>query len=950
MLFVELLEQLGLSRKDIQMTINEPFSTLCQKEVEDISLSAQAVTKNCIFAAVKGTQKDGADFIDTAVQNGAIAVLTDRSNIQAPVPLIVVDNVAHAAARAADLLYPTPNLKKIAVTGTNGKTSTVYFVREILNSIGYCAASLGTLGIESPVLKTGGSMTTPDCVTLHRSLKKLADKGVEFVAMEASSHGLAQGRLDGISFLGSGFTNLTRDHLDYHGTMENYFAAKIRLFSERTDLNGTVVLNADVPEFQTLEAIAQKRNIRVFSYGIKGKTLRLISQRSTPGGQDVVFNVLGKKYAVSLNVFGDFQVMNILCSAGLCLAAGIPVKQVMNALPQLKAPEGRMEMVVQINSARVFVDYAHTPDALERVLKSLRAHTDKRLICVFGCGGNRDTGKRAQMGEIASRLADVVYVTDDNPRFENPAVIRNAILEACPKGIECRSRIEALYLALHDLQRGDVCVVCGKGHETGQTVSGMVYHYNDKTEITAQSAAFEKEVLWSGAELSMALNTKVPVTVEATGVSIDTRTLKAGDLFIALTGKNTDGHQYVKTALDKGAAACMTTHLLPDVLPEKQIVVADTVDGLEALARFSRMRSEAVFVGITGSSGKTTTKEMLKTVLSEQGSTFATPGNLNNQLGVPLVLVNLSKKTEYAVIEMGMNHFGEMSCLSDLVRPHHTVITMIGGAHRAYFKSDIEIAKAKSEIYEFADADGTAIINAESLCSSYLIEAARKRGIRHIVLFGSKPGADFKLIKCEVDSQKTTVTVRWLGTEYTYDLHFVGRHFALDSLAVLAAVDAVGASVEKAMKDIQKAYPVAGRGAVEEITVEGRGILLIDDTYNANPISMAASIQTLGAYQNTRRIAVLGDMLELGEMSAVFHKNLTKVLIENKIDKIFTVGSEMLSLFLALPPEMQGGSALKAEEIIPVLKKELQTGDTVLVKASNSMGLKKIIDSLKGKE
>ena len=942
------LKELQLTKTAVQLPKGVSFEAFEEQEVTGISLSAQNVQKGHIFVAVQGTKKDGADFIDTAIQNGAVAVLADRANLTSSLPVLVVENANHAAAEIADLFYPTPDLTKIAVTGTNGKTSTVYFVREILNHLGRCAASLGTIGIDSPVLKKSGSMTTPDCVTLHQSLKELADKGVRYVAMEASSHGLAQGRLDGISFAASGFTNLTRDHLDYHGTMENYLAAKTRLFAERTAPDGLIVLNADVPEYPALRSIAEKQQIRVISYGRNGQELQLVSQTPTAHGQDVTLKVFDKEYTVSLSVFGNFQVMNILCAVGLCLGLDLKISDMMRVLPALKAPDGRMEAVTTVNGARVFVDYAHTPDALERVLTSLRAHTQGRLLCVFGCGGNRDTGKRAQMGAIADRLADVVYVTDDNPRFEEAAEIRNAVMEACPKGIECRSRIEAVFLALNNLKAGDVCVLCGKGHETGQTVRETVYHYNDKAEVLAQSAAFEKEILWAHEELSLAFNTPVAATVRATGVSIDTRTLLPGDLFIAVKGENTDGHHYVKTALDKGAVACVTDHLMSDILPEKQIVVSDTTDALEALARFARMRSDAIFIGVTGSSGKTTTKEMLKTVLSEQGLTFATGGNFNNQIGVPLTLTRLPKKTEYAVIEMGMNHFGEMAYLSDIVRPNHTVITMVGGAHREYFKDDAAIAEAKAEIYTFADTNGTAVLNIESPLYAYLSEQARANGIRHIVSFGQKKGADFELTNCMVSAEKTDVTFRWNGLEYTYSIHFAGRHFALDSLAVLAMVDAAGASVEQALKDIDKTKPVAGRGATEKVQVDGKSILLIDDAYNANPLSMAASVQTLGAHQNTRRVAVLGDMLELGAESQAFHKNLAPILIANKIDLVFTVGPEMKALFLSLPKEMQGESVLSAEEIIPALIKNLKDGDTVLVKASNGTGLKKVIAALKG--
>ncbi|MBE6455170.1 MAG: UDP-N-acetylmuramoyl-L-alanyl-D-glutamate--2,6-diaminopimelate ligase [Alphaproteobacteria bacterium] len=919
-----------------------------EQEIIGLTSHSRSIQKGFVFSAVKGFKSDGLDFVSDAVLNGAVAVLTDRI-VQTSVPVILVDNVRHYMARAANILYPSEKLKKIAVTGTNGKTSTVYFVNQILNKNNRLSASIGTIGIDSPVYQKGGSMTTPDSVFLHETFNLLADKSVEFVALEASSHGLDQHRLDGTKFVATGFTNLTRDHLDYHQTMENYMSAKMKLFLDRTDLNGTVILNADIPEFQKMYEQIKLSGRKIYSYGYNGKELNLVSQKPTITGQEICVEILNQTYTVSIPVFGDFQVMNLLCAIGLCLGTGLSVSDIVGILPELKAPTGRLEPIVVVNGAQIFVDYAHTPDALERVLISLRPHTTGRLICLFGCGGNRDTGKRSQMGRIADKLADVVYITDDNPRFENPIDIRQMIKEECPKGIEIGSRIQAIATAIQNLSVGDILVLCGKGHETGQTVQDIVYQFNDKTEVLSQTASFFKPVLWQGSELSMALNTEVSTHIQATGVSIDTRTLEAGDLFIALKGEKMDGHQFAITAIHKGASACLVDRLISDIPPEKQIIVSDTLVALEALARFARMRSEAVFIGITGSSGKTTTKEMLKAALSEQGKTYATAGNFNNEIGVPLMLSRMPLDTEYAVIEMGMNHFGEMSFLSDLVRPHHTMITMVGAAHRAYFKNDLEIASAKAEIYDYADKKGVAVLNKESPFFDYLSEQAHLNNIRKVVSFGQKAGANFEMTSCRVNAGKTTIKMKWNGEEYHYSIGFTGRHFALNSLGVLALVDAVGASVELAMQTLERQKPVAGRGASEQLYLSnGVQITLIDDAYNANPASMKASIQTLGAYRKGRRIAVLGDMLELGEESVLFHQKLGSVLIENEIDCVFCVGPLMKNLYDILPSEMKGGYSMTVESIISDIVSQLQTDDTVLIKASNGMNLKKIIIALKG--
>ncbi len=950
MRFVTFLEAIGLSQADVRFPTGKSITDYADMEVLTVCLRADTVQTGSIFPVVKGAKIDALDFIDEAIQNGAVFLMADRE-VNASVPVIVTSNLRLTIAKAADVLNPTPTLKKIAVTGTNGKTSVAYFVQQILNQAGKVAASIGTIGIVSPVLTQEGSMTTPDSVTLHQSMKTLAEKGVEYIALETSSHGLDQERAGAIDFIAAGFTNLTRDHLDYHETMEAYLAAKMKLFTERVSATGVAVINADVPEFEVIAAAARKRGVSVYGYGANGEELKLLSRHPVLDGQDVVISVLGKSYSIHLNLFGDFQVMNVLCAIGLCMAAGVAVDTIMAILPSLRAPAGRMELVTAVNGASVFVDYAHTPDALERVLFSLKPHAMNRLVCLFGCGGNRDMGKRAQMGVIADRLADDVYITDDNPRMEEAADIRRMIKEACPKGIEIDGREEAIYEALRGLDEGDVLVVCGKGHETGQTIGTTVYRFNDKTEVLTLAAAMQKEVLWKSTELAMALNTTVCPYVNATGVSIDTRTLQYGDLFIALQGENLDGHDYVQMAVDKGASACIVNRLVRNVPACKQIIVSDTLLALESLARFARLRSEAIFIGITGSSGKTTSKEMLRTALGVQGRVFATAGNFNNQIGVPLMLARMPLDTEYAILEMGMNHFGEMAFLSELVRPHHTLITMTGAAHREYFKSDDEIAVAKGEIYEYADKNGTAVLNGESPQYPYLRAEAGRCGIRHVVTFGAGWDADFELTDCIVDAGKTVVRVRWHGSDYTYSIGFSGRPFAMNSLGVLAIVDAVGASVEQAMKALETAQPLPGRGAACEIILSnGRTITLIDDAYNANPKSMEASINTLGVYQYGRRIAVLGDMRELGDEAIAYHQGLADGIIKNEISKIYAVGPLMKTLYETLPASFQGAWTETALEMCSILEQELQDLDVVLVKASNSMGLKKIISFLKGEK
>jgi UDP-N-acetylmuramoyl-L-alanyl-D-glutamate--2,6-diaminopimelate ligase len=369
-----------------------------------------------------------------------------------------------------------------AVTGTNGKTSVAAFTRQIWQRLGFRAASIGTLGLVAPNLQRPGALTTPDPVDLHRILRELADDGIEYLAMEASSHGLEQFRLDGVRIGAAGFTNLSRDHLDYHDSMEAYLAAKMRLFEAVMAPGGTAVLNADAPEFDALAQICVARGHEIISYGAAGEDLRLEASQPSEQGQHVTLTVLGERAEMKLPLFGAFQAHNVLCALGLAIACGANHEAALEAIEYLKGPRGRLELVARHPSgAPVYVDYAHTPDALENVLEALRSHATGRLVLVFGCGGDRDPGKRPLMGAVASRLADVVIVTDDNPRSEDPAAIRRQIMapQGAPGAREIGLRGEAIRAALALLERDDLLLIAGKGHETGQIVGEEVHPFDD---------------------------------------------------------------------------------------------------------------------------------------------------------------------------------------------------------------------------------------------------------------------------------------------------------------------------------------------------------------------------------------------------------------------------------------------------------------------------------------
>lgn len=465
-----------------------------------LTVDSRAVKAGMLFAALPGVAVHGAAFVPQALAAGAAAVLTDAEGAKlaagamagSQAALVVAEDPRAALAGAAALWFGAQPEVMVAVTGTNGKTSVATFARQIWMVLGHSAINIGTTGIEG-AWAAPSSHTTPDAITLHRMLAQAAVAGVSHAAMEASSHGLHQRRLDGVRLAAAGFTNFTQDHLDYHGTMEAYFAAKMELFGRVLPPDGAAVVNMNDPHGAAVAAIARARGQRVLAVGHgAGCDLRILGQRYDATGQEVRFSWQGQPYQLRLNLIGGFQAENVALAAGLVIAAGEDAGTVFRALPELTGVRGRMQLAAtRANGAAVFVDYAHTPDAIATALRALRPHVMGRLVVVFGAGGDRDRTKRPLMGAAAVEHADVVFVTDDNPRSEEPSAIRAEILQACPDANEVGDRAEAILRGVDALGAGDALLVAGKGHETGQTIKGQVFPFDDVEQASIAVAALD---------------------------------------------------------------------------------------------------------------------------------------------------------------------------------------------------------------------------------------------------------------------------------------------------------------------------------------------------------------------------------------------------------------------------------------------------------------------------
>jgi UDP-N-acetylmuramoyl-L-alanyl-D-glutamate--2,6-diaminopimelate ligase len=432
------------------------------------------------FFALPGSQGHGNAFIKAAVKAGARAVITDVAPDKDPgVPVIVVADARAAYARAAAREFAPQPAVTVAVTGTNGKTSVASFVRQIWAASGLAGASVGTLGVETASGLRPGSLTTPDALTLHRDLGSLRAQGIDHVSLEASSHGLDQRRLDGLRFSAVGFTNLTRDHLDYHGTMGAYAEAKLRLFRELAADDAAAVVNTDDAESTAFVFVALDRGLRLLTVGAEGAFFETHAIHNEGFGQRISGRLIGEPAEFHLPLTGAFQASNALVALGLATSTGAPLETALRALEGLKGAKGRLELVGQRDDGAVFVDYAHTPDALKKALDSLRPYARNRLTVVFGCGGDRDKGKRPLMGAIAQELADRAIVTDDNPRTENAAAIRMDILAAAPHAEEIAERRRAIEAAVTGMGAGDIVLIAGKGHEDYQIVGRTKQHFSD---------------------------------------------------------------------------------------------------------------------------------------------------------------------------------------------------------------------------------------------------------------------------------------------------------------------------------------------------------------------------------------------------------------------------------------------------------------------------------------
>lgn len=914
-------------------TSNENLIALLRAKVEcgtHWCADSRALKADDIFVAYPGKKGDGRDFIAAAISADAAAILmhVDSPENWAPsesvVPVFAVVGLKARLGALADLWYGTPSahLKVIAVTGTNGKTSCVDWFAQALRDNGDQVGVIGTLGVTYPDGRmVTGQLTTPDVISVHKTLASLQEAGAAYVAMEASSIGLEQGRLDGVRIHGAGFTNMSRDHLDYHKTMQAYETAKSRLF-KWPELK-FAVLNLDDPVGVRL---SHSITCRAITYSISNQadtaTLTASELQNHAEGKSFLLKMQGQQASVQSRALGNHNVSNLLCVAGLLQSIDWELEKIARALERLKPVDGRLERVLpllaDVSVPTAVVDYAHTPDALERVLRTLRHVAEAgrgKLWCVFGCGGDRDAGKRPIMGAVAQRLADHVIVTSDNPRTEDPdAIIAEIIADIPGQAQNVRitpDRAQAILQAVLSADANDLILIAGKGHETYQEIQGVRTDFDDRQ--------------WAQAGY---------VLLQNRPVQTDSRKLDPGAVFVALRGENFDGHAYLKQVEELGASVAFVEKVDTSVrLP--QVALGDTRAALLALGKAWRKRFAIPMIAVTGSNGKTTTKEMIAAILAAwlgADARLATVGNLNNELGVPLTLLRLRQTHQAAVLELGMNHPGEIAVLADVVAPSVALVNNAQREHQEFMESVEAVARENASVFDSLAKDGIKVFPAEEEFSPlWTSMAIQYRSLR----FGLTQQAEVWSSELETDTLGSSFTLHVPDAACKVELPVPGIHNVRNALAAAACAHAVGVPLKAIAQGLSTFQAVSGRMQTHRLQDQR---ILIDDTYNANPDSVRAAIDVLASLP-APRVLVLGDMGEVGDNGPEMHREVGAYARARGIDHLWTLGEATRDSAAAFGSEAVVGTSTEqlSEQLLAT------PFASVLIKGSRFMRMERIV-------
>ena len=926
---------------------NHYFSGLC--------FNSAKCKKDNIFFAIKGNKTEGNKFINHAIKKGAKTIISNKKfeGIKKNILFIRSANVRKLLSETAYSICKNKPKNLIAVTGTNGKSSVADFYYQILKLNKKRVASIGTLGIKTQNYLKKVSNTTIDPITLSMVLNRLKKERIDNVILEASSHGLKQHRLDGLEFKTGIFTNLSHDHLDYHKTYSDYLKSKLYLFNKLLKKNSNIITDINITQYKKIKEIALKNKLNIQTIPNNRSNLEIISHEYNNDKQIVKIRYNKKVYKFETKLIGKIQIKNILMAMIAAIKSNLSFNKIINIIEDLKPVKGRLEQIGNIkNNSKVILDYAHTPDALEESLKSLKEQfKNKKISIVFGCGGDRDKAKRQMMGKIANKYCDRIYLTDDNPRYEDPKSIRKSIRKNINKSKthEIPNRANAINQAIIDLKTGDILIVAGKGHEKIQEYKSIKKLFSDQEQILINIRIKNKKLsnnlkLNILKELSNSSNISSKLKIKS--ASINSKEIKKNNIFFAIKGKKKDGNLFVKEAFANGASLAIVNN---QKKTKKKIVVKDTLKFLTEASSILRNNLSSKIISITGSCGKTSLKEMIGASLNKISQVTYSPKSFNNKFGVPLSLFNLKKDDDFGIFEIGMDKKGEIDYLSKIIKPDVGVITNISHAHIKNFKNISQIALAKSEIIKNINEEGYLILNKDDK----FYNLHKKIGLRR----------NLKILSFSLKNKNATVNLHSISKKkskykVSININKIKKHFYFNSLFendlknLLATITilSVYKDVHNLDEDIFYDYKKSnGRGDIIKVKLFKKNFYLVDESYNSNPLSLKSAIQNFDMIKidNSKKHLLLGDMLELGKYSKKLHIGIGKSINKTSLKNINVVGKHVEWTFKNLNKDKRGIIISKKSQIIDLIKNSINNNDYLMIKGSNSTGLNSLTNQIK---
>ncbi len=941
------------------MRIGNIFNKIDRKykshKFSNLNFDSRKCKKGDIFFAIKGTKKNGNQFIEDAINNGAKTIVSEKKyqGLDKNILYLHSKNPRKLLSKSVSKLFKHKPNNLIAVTGTNGKSSIANFYYQILKLNKIKVASIGTLGIyyNNKFIKTLN--TTTDPITLNKILKKIKKGGVNNVIMEASSHGLKQNRLDGIKFNTGIFTNLSRDHLDYHSSYADYFNSKMILFKNLMHKKSCVVYDKEINVSNLIKKIVNKKNLNSICLGKNFSDFKIIKHNYIGDKQYVEFIFKNKKFSFKTKLLGKIQIKNLIMAMIAAINSNISIEKIVNSISKIKSTNGRLEEIVKFkNNSRVILDYAHTPDALKTCLESLTEQFKfSKISIVFGCGGDRDKPKRKIMGEIANKYCHKIYLTDDNPRTENPKKIRSQIKQKIEKNklIEIPSRKFAILKSIKDLKVGDILLVAGKGHENYQEYN-FKRTFSDKKHILQNKNLKNKTLVnnWKLAVVEDKLkNKKLNKNLKINSASINSREIKKNDIFFAIKGKKFDGNKFANEALKKGASLSIIDRNF-NVKNNKKIKIKNTLNFLTECSKSIRKISLINAIAITGSSGKTSLKELLGYSLNQVSSATFSKKSFNNKYGVPLSLFNIKKKNLFGVFEVGMDRRGEINKLTKIINPDVGIITNISYAHIKNFKSLKDIANAKSEIINNIVQKGKIILNKDDFYYNFFLKKALVRKLK-VISFSIKKKSDVKLINIKRKKNYYILYIKINSEIKKFKINEELKKYSSNILATCALLS-VYFPIKEIKENIFFKYKIPeGRGDTFNLKYKNKNIKLVDESYNSNPLSLEFAIKNFENLNINPRYKnlLLGDMLELGKFTKKLHIKAAKFINNSKFNKLYVIGRHIKDTFNKIKTQKQGKILKNDKEIFDLFKNVLKNKDYIMVKGSNASGLNKIISIIK---